>query len=249
MNTQQLVTLIKEDFAPDWSRTKILDTIDRGQKRLFSQDCPLSTFLNYSDIDFPLPIINTVAGTLKYDLTAANLVNTAGGAVALTVGGYTITARKARNVFIKATATTTNFDKFFTGEDFSWSGMNASWSKSWTGVQFQKVPIMPPHPKSGLENAYIQFAEDPGTHSDTYYVEFYYNAPDLTSESVPLAIDASRWADALIDYVVGHIENSQYGKSERINKFEQYWLKKFRSYANSGMSERVPLKFQARECG
>jgi hypothetical protein len=249
MNTQSLVTLIKEDFASDWSRTKILDTIDRGQKRLFSIDCPLTTFLNYSDVDFPLPIINTTAGTLKYDITAANLVNTAGGAVTLSIGGYTVTARKARNVFIKATTSVRNFDKFFYGEDFSWSGLNASWSKTWMGVQFQKVPIMPPHPKSGLENAFVQFVEDPGTHADTYYVEFYYNAPDLTSESIPLAIDAGRWADALIDYTVGHIENSQYGRSERLTKFENYWMKKFKSYGNAGMAERSPMKFQARECG
>lgn len=249
MDTQELVTTIKEDYAPDWSRSKILGYLDRGQKRMFNQDTPQSIFFNSSDDTFPIPILSTTAGTLEYAVSAANLVDSDGAAVTLTKNGYAITPRRVRSVFIQVSVSNqSDYDNLFYGDRFEWAGLNDNWSKKLYRVSFYKVPIIA-RDRSENEACKVQFVEDPGTEASKYYVEFYYGAISLSAETVPLTIDGDRWCDALIDYVVGQIEMSHYGKSERMDRFERYWMKRFRSSQNAGVEERKPSTMPVRECG
>lgn len=246
MDTREIVTSVKEDFAPDWSTEKILSYLDRCQKNLFSIDCPLTTFFSEGDTSFPLPILSTISGELTYSVIENNLVDSTGAVVQLTKNGYDVTIRKVKNVHVQKTTSSLN-NRFF-GEQFEWAGMLGSWTNRLTTLSFYIQPAIT-IPRTENEPAKIIFPEDPGTYDDRYYVECYYNPITLTSVDVPLSIDGNMWDEALIDGIVGLIEKSQYGRSEKYDIFQNYHKKKFRSYGTSGISNRSSLVMSTRECG
>jgi len=252
MNTQQLVSLLKEDFAPGYARSKLLSYISRAQNEMFNQDCAQMIFFNSSDASFPVPIISTIAGTLAYTPSAANLVDSNGGAVALTKNGYVISIRKIIRIFIQVSNTLTNYNNTFIGRDFSWSGLNDFWSRRLYDVCFQEVPTII-YDKTENEAAYFIFAEDPDTHTDRYYMEAYIGPVSLDSESIPLSVDGDKWCEAFVKAVRGYIEEARNGRSElldgdiRTGSFRKYWLPKFRNEMNSGSRQRRPFVFSTRE--
>lgn len=248
MDTQQIVTTIKEDYAQDWSRPKILDMLDRVQKKLFLNDCAQTIFMNPSDTMFPIPLLVTTAGTLSYPVTGAVLVSSTGAAVTLAKNGYAIACRRVKRVFI-ALSNVSSFDsRHFYGDTFAWSGVNAEWTKSFRNVTFCEIPAIL-YDRTENESARIQFAEDPGSTNNKYYVEFYHTPAELTTESVPLSIDGDMWDEALIDGVVGLIEKSQYGKSEKWDMFNMVWKRRFIGQMNANEDRRSPKQIPIRECG
>ena len=253
MNTQQLVTLIKEDFAPGYARTKILSYIARAQEELFNQDCAQMKFYNGSDIDLPIPLISTTAETLQYTPSESNLVDSEGNAISLTKNGYAVSVRKISKVFIQASDTSSAYNNTFIGENFDWSGINDNWSRKLYNIRFEGVPIII-HDRSDNQDAYFIFVEDPDTHTDRYYIEFYVGPVALDSESIPLSLDANKWSEAIIKAVRGYIEESRNGRSEHLDgdrrskSFRSYWLPTFRNSMNANSTERKPLRFPTRHC-
>lgn len=250
VSTQSLVTTLKDDYCQDFSRTKILAYLDRAQRGLFNQDAAQMVWLNSSDDEFPLPILQTTEGTLSYEISAANLVDSDGDAVTLTIGGYTVVPRKLRpatGVFIQS-AGVSNYSKSFSGERFDWAGVNSLWAKKLNKLRFYSVPGIP-YARTDIRGCTFQFAEDPGTTTDMYYVEFYVAPVSLTSESIPLSLEGDEWEEALIDGVVGYVEDVQNGRSERLQRFMSYWRPRFRNAMNAGMSQRKPMQMPIRECG
>lgn len=252
MSTQTLVSWIKEDFAPAHSRTKILQYVDRAQNEMFNQDCAQMTFLNHSDDEFPVPILSTTADTLNYTPSASNLVDSDGNAITLAVNGYSVSVRKIKRIFMQVSSLTTSYDNTFIGRTFDWAGINDNWSKKIYKVRYREVPTQP-FDKTDNEDAHLTFIEDPGTHTDRYYIEFYYGPVDLTSESIPMSIDSDKWAEAIFKAVRGYIEESLNGRSDlldgdrRTGSFRNYWLPKFRNSMNSGMEQKRPFVFETRE--
>lgn len=248
-STQELVSIIKNDYAPDWSRSKILELLNRAQKRLFNQDTEQSTWYNPNDDEFPFPILKTTAETLEYEITGSNLVDMNGNALSITQNGYAVTCRRIKHIFIMvASLSNSNYDRKFYGEQFNLTGINEYWSQRLYRLSFYKVPGNL-FDKTNLQNARFLFHEDPGTYADRYFVEFYYNPIELTSESIPLSLDGDKWEMALIDGTVGYIEDIENGKSDRMNKFETYWMRKFLSSQNENSDERRPFQMLVREAG
>lgn len=253
MNTQQLVSLIKEDYAPGYARTKILSYIERAQNEMFCQDCAQTKFYNGSDISFPVPILSTVAETLKYTPSESNLVDSEGNAISLTKNGYDITIRRIARVFINISSLSTSYNNTFIGRVFDWSGVNDYWTKLVNRIRYQEVPMIP-FDHDSTEDAHLIFAEDPGTHTDKYYIEFYYYPISLDSEQIPLTVDADKWTEAFIKATRGYIEESRNGRSEALDgpsnmgSFRNYWLPKFRNYKNAGDEMKRPYVFETREC-
>lgn len=253
MNTQQLVTLIKNDYAPGYARTKILDYIERAQNEMFNQDCAQMIFLNGSDDFLPIPILSTTEGTLNYTPSASNLVDSDGSAISLVKDSYSVSIRRIRRVFIDVSELNSSYDNTFIGRTFDWAGVNDSWSRRIYNIRYREVPIIP-YDKDNIEDARLVFAEDPGTHTDKYYIEFYVGPVSLDSESIPLSVNGDQWAEAFIKAVRGYIEESRNGRSEHLDgpardgSFRKYWLPKFRNSQNSGAQMRRPFVFQTREC-
>jgi hypothetical protein len=253
MNTQQLVSLIKEDFAPGYARTKILSYITRAQNELFNNDCAQTKFINGNDDSFPVPILSTTAGTLKYTPSASNLVDSGGDPISLAINGYDVDIRRIARVFINVSNIPSAYDNIFIGRTFDWAGINNNWSRRVYDIRYQEVPAIF-YDYSLAEDAYLVFAEDPGTHTDKYYIEFYYFPIDLDSESIPLTIDSGKWTEAIIRAVRGYIEESRNGRSELLDgsantgSFRNYWIPKFRNNMNAGIEQKSPYVFGTREC-
>lgn len=248
-STRELVATIKEDYAPDWSRQKILRFLDRAQRVMMKTDCAQTVWLNEDDEAFPFPVFATTAGTLSYDMSAANLVDSSGNPITPTVGGYEVKIRRIRHIFVAVgSLTSSNYDRKFFGEQFSLTGINPYWSQRLYRLSYYKVPG-DIRDKSGL-NPYPRFIfhEDPGDYSDRFYAECFYDPVPLTTEDIPLSIDGDQWEDAIIDGVVGMIEDVENGRSERLDRFRRYWLKKFTGYMNDHDNERRPHQMPIREC-
>jgi len=56
----------------------------------------------------------------------------------------------------------------------------------------------------------------------------------VTDDNIPLMVN-EQWHEALIDGVLGMTEYYQYGSSDRLQTFNEYWCKKF-----WGQSDRMP---------
>lgn len=247
--TSQLVTRVRDYYLPKWSRTAILDLLNITQKALFANDTSQTAFHTFTDPEFPFPILSTTAGTLTYSITGANLVNSAGAAVSLTWGGHAVTARRVRRVFLQITAIGAgSYTNQFYGQEFNLAGLNEYWSRRLSRTTFYEVPIKP-YDRTENEACKVMFVEDPGTYTDRYLVEFYINPIELDAETDVLSVDADKWGQALIDGVVGLAEDSMYGKSERLDKFSNYWMKKWCNSQNEGSDKLVSRQYVMREAG
>lgn len=234
------------DFLPDYSVAKRLEYLNRAQNRLWNNDCAPHVFLNYSDPAFPIPYLSTTEDTLSYNLSSATLLDSAGSSVALTVGGYAVIPRKVKQVFVDASSFINSTNLFY-GRDFMWAGINNTWQNIESSI-FQKVTTIL-EPVNGVQGARVTFPDDPGTHTDRYYVEFYYRCPQLTAVSVPMFVDATEWEMALIDGAVGYAEMVENGESRKYDKFEKYWVPKYTGRANALHEERSPASITQRPCG
>lgn len=248
-STRELVSIIKEDYAPSWGRTKILQYLDRVQRRLMIGDLSQTVWLNESDDSFPFPLLHTTAGNLSYDIDSSNLYDSDGNSVSPTIGGYSVSLVSVRHIFLAvASLANSNYDRKFFGEQFNLTGINEYWSQRLYRLSYFKVPgdIRDP---SGLDaDPRFTFHEDPGTTTDRYYVEAFYRPVQLTSESVPLSLDSNLWEGVLIDGVVGMIEDVENGRSDRLEKFRNVHVKKFRNYMNRHSNERRESQMPIREC-
>lgn len=254
MQTRELVSWIIEDFAPGYSRPKVLSYIRRAQNEVFNFDCAHTLFINKSDPAFPIPLLSTAEGVLSYTPSALNLVDSAGDPIALEVNGHPVNVRRIKRVFTQLQPNSPfNASKFY-GSTFSWAGVDEGYARRITKAMFRAVPaIMTEEVDS--EDAKVTFLEDPGTTTGTYYIEFYFGPIDLTSETVPMSIDSNKWAEAIFKAVRGYIEESRNGRTDLLDgprqsySFRGYWIPKIRSSFNAGIEQRRPYQFRSREFG
>jgi len=115
--------------------------------------------------------------------------------------------------------------------------------------KFEYPVVVSLYDRTNLEPARVVFAVDPGTYPDKYFVEFYYSPMPLETEFSVLTIDADKWEQALIDGAVGYYEDLQNGVSQRFEKFQTYWMKKFKEQSNSKLDKRYNLQIPVRRCG
>lgn len=247
--TQELVSIIKEDYSIKWSRLRILRFIDWAQKQLFNTDCAQHLFYFKDDPVFPYPVLKTTALQLDYVIDDDALVDSNGDDIAITYQGRSTTVRRIKRVFISVTSLAgSDYDRRWYGEEFTLVGVNEFYSRRLYRVFFYEVPIIIFN-KTNAGEARLIFGEDPKTTTDRFYVECYLNPVELTGEEIPLSIDGDEWEEALTDGVVGKIESIRNGKSERLDKFLTYWMKKFKGNQDFPDEKRTPKQFPVRECG
>ncbi|MFH1738206.1 MAG: hypothetical protein ABIH23_04305 [bacterium] len=247
---QALITTVKNNYAPKIGRTIILSCLNRAVRALFNQDCAQTTYYNDSDDTFPFPFLSTTDGTLSYEI-ATSLVDSDGTSVTPAVNSVTVTPRRVKRVFISsASMRTGEYSPNFRGESFSVTSVNPHWSvRPYYGTYTMVVGM--PVDKTDTQAAKFVFAENPGTHDDFFYAEFYYEHPELedaTGSTGTFLFDSNRWEQALIDGTVGFIEDFQHGESRRMERFFTHWAEKFKGEQNKGADQRRPAKFPVREC-
>lgn len=248
-NTQELLGIIKEDFAPDWGIPKLTQLLDRAQRYLMMNDCAQTVYLNRDDTVFPFPILSTTENNLKYDIDSTTLVDSSGNAVTPQINGYNVRLRRVRHLFIMVSdLASSNYDKKFYGAQIFPFGLNEYWSQRLYRVSYYKVPC-DIREASGLKDVpHITFFENQGTHDDRIFVEAFYDPYELTDYNTPLSLDGNKWEEALIDGVVGYIEDMENGRSERLEKFRTYWKKQFMNEGNAHVDERCGSGMPIRAC-
>ena len=244
---QSLVTTIQDDYAPKIGRTLLLGYINRAVQVLTGQDCAQTTYYNTSDDSFPFPYISTTTGTLEYEMTSSNLVDSDGATVSPAINGTTVAIRRVKRVIVSGTTMRTQqYNPNFRGESINLTGINPYWKSRLYYDNYQKVVGMPMDKTENQAAKWI-FAEDPGTETDVYLAECFWEHPTVDAESDTLLIDQQRWEQALIDGAVGYIEDFQHGESRRLEKFQTYWKKQFCGDMNIGFDSRRPRRFLHRE--
>lgn len=239
MSTKALIDRILP-HASGWNRIgtrSILDLIQRGQDELWDYDSPSMRFISTDNKGFP-PYLETTAGTYKYEITEANISAT----LSMNIGGtnYAVRAKNVIQIFVDVSST--DYNKRWIGEPFVHYYPNPySTDISRTVVATVAHTAFP-----ALENtaAYVIFKEDPGTETEKYFVEFTYETPRLTAETIPLSVPLV-YETALRDYAMGEIQMLSNGKiNEYQTKFEQYWKPRFRTemaqYRQHNNHEVVP---------
>jgi len=114
-------------------------------------------------------------------------------------------------------------------------------------LNFAEIPV---YTYTALQNtpARIIFKEDPGDTvlaDEKYYTEFTVEPLQLTSETIPLMV-AQDWEAAIIDGSLGYIEYYDYGRSDRLTTFHDYWAPKFWDAENENAMAQVtstPVRF------
>lgn len=151
------------------------------------------------------PYLKTVAGTYTYEIKGSNLSS---GTITLLLGGtsYTVVADLVRRIYTGDAEAQTECD-----------------------IAVETMPAL------GSANPTVIFPFDPGTEDTKYFVEFYWRAPRLVSESIPLVVPLE-FERALEEYVVAYMQECENGAvSDFTNKFESFWKPEFaRKFKSAG---------------
>jgi hypothetical protein len=207
----------------------ILKLIERGQDKLFDYDSPMTWWIGSENEGWP-PYLITDATNTKYSITAANLSNVT--ALTVNIGGtdYAVRAKRVLKVFVDAGMI--DYGKRFVGKTYS-SGFSNPYAIDTDRMMVADILV-----DSGiaLENtaAWLRFRELVGATTDQYFVLFTYEPPRLISEDIPLAVPLD-YEDALIDYVIGTIQQRANGKdNEWLQRFKYEHIPKWQHDSSAG---------------
>lgn len=220
-------------YAYGWSRPRILKLIEQGQDELRDFDHRDMAFIGTDNKGYP-PYLITTATTYRYDLnTAANL---SCGAPTVTVGGtaYSVRLMKCRRVFVDVSVSDYDVSRKFLGQAYSY-GFRNPYGSDPTRINIAEIPV---NKQIALENtgAQVEFIEDPGTSTTTYFVDSTYEAPRLSSESIPLVVP-SKYERALELYAIGRIQQYSNSRSnDALKEFYQFWKPDYEMLIGSGAS-------------
>jgi hypothetical protein len=228
MSTRTLLDKLVARASSGWNRStgkrNLLAEVQNGRDALINSLGEDRLFRGTDNKGFP-PYLKTVAGTYDYDITPENLSS---GAIDITIGGtkYSFVADIVRRLFVDVTeggydSTITWMSKPFLYADFNPYSLNTE------RLVISEVAVSS-RPSLGSAAPSVTFPVDPGTENTKYFCEFYYKAPPLISESIPLMIP-EEFEKALEDYVIGYIQECENGSpSNLFIRFEQYWKPEFK---------------------
>lgn len=209
MNTRSLIDRIVP-WCQGWSRSagpkNLLKVVQVAVDKLYDYDGDRYVYRGTDNQGFP-PYLKTVAGTYRYDITAANL---SCGAITKTIAGatHTLAARKINRVFTAS----------YNGRE----QIEIIPGTSQVGYENADTP------------PYFEFMSDPGTYDDMYFVEFVTGAPRLLSESIPIPVPAIYETD-IETFVIGYCQWRESGRpNDNITYFESKVIPKFRDMMAGG---------------
>ena len=251
MSVKALIDRIKP-YAKGWSRTGtkgILPLIQEGQDELFNWDSEYMHFVPTTNEGFP-PYLQTTDGTYRYSINATNI----GTPLVQSIGGTnrTVRCRRVLKVFVD-TSKDYDYQRRWLGDPYFISYRNP-YRRTNERMLVADVPV---RGSPSLENteAYVEFPENPGTTTDIYFIDFIWEPPRLTAETIPLVVPLT-YERALHDYALGMIEQESNGKEgERLKRFyegdlmrgRESWVDKFRNEVDIGATID-DWKTQLKEC-
>jgi len=234
-------------YASGWTRTgtrSILKLIEEAQDQLLDYDGHENRYIEAADNKGFPPYLLTTTGTYTYPLSSTYL---SCGALFRTIGGtdYTVRAKKCLRVFRDVSKGDYGTGRY-TGKTFFYVNPS-SYSVHTDRIAMVKVEV---NSYQALENtvARVEFLEDPGTTTTTFFVEFTWEAPRLASESIPLCIPLG-YERALEVYAMGRIQRFSNGQPNAYEaEFENLWKPRFRSEVLTGGANQNSRETQPRTC-
>jgi len=243
LTTKELVFQFKEDYAKNTSVDKILQYLDKVQRRAFLHNNVATIFLNGSDSHFPYPILETQEGILEYTIGKDAFVNFDGTPIVVNVDNVPLEVSEVVEVFKGSVSSNAYYDYGRVG----YNGRAYGREKLIFGRAFEVMPVRI-MPRTQDSDPKIIFQRDPktkvadGVSEDVYYVECSVAPRRITSVEIPLSINTDKWEDMLIDGMLGELQKVLYGESKVAMKFEKEWLPKFAGYCNKNLNDWEPIE-------
>jgi hypothetical protein len=235
MSTKTLLDRLVPRASSGWSRStgnrSLLKIIEQGQDALVGALGEKRIWRGSDNAGFP-PYLQTTAGTYIYEVKAANL---SCDAIALLINGtsYTVIPDLVKRIFIDVTLAGYNTGISWLGQPALYADLNpyANLNERLMVSQVfcETLPAM------GPGYPVVTFPFDPGTETAKYFCEFYWRAPRLDSETIPLIVPPE-FERALEEYVIGYMQECENGSpSDFTEKFDTYWKPEFvRKFSSAG---------------
>ena len=216
MSTRSLVAEIQLK-APNWTAEgtpSILQLLQRAQDYLFSQASRFSLYRDPLTGDFPY--LATTANQREYTMSNINM---------------TIESQ-VRSLRIYDVSEV--FADFQTVSDYSLNTINGVGAIAGQIVSYNFIP----YPALEATACRIVLTDDPGTTSTKYQLKMMIEPLRLTSLSIPLMVSRN-YESVLMEGVLGYIENTDYGRSDRQKRFEEVLAPQFWS---DGATRNMPRR-------
>lgn len=205
--------------APGWQRDgskSVLAMMNRAQNYLFSKPSVQSIYVDPATGDYPFLV--TVAGQRAYTIPG----------VTMTIGGVPDTPIRIKQVY-EVLAKNQNLLVNQNGFQINDYGViqNMRYIDGTAGdeVYYNFTPVA----AKELDDAKVIFPFDPGAATTKYQIKALIEPAQLLSDTIPLMVEMDDEM-ALIEGALGYIEFFDYGRSDRMDRFEQmyaprYWAK------------------------
>lgn len=205
--------------APAWQRDgsrSVLSMMNRAQNYLYSKPSLQSVYVDPATGDYPF--LNTVAGQFSY--TIPNILVTLGG-----VPNTSLRVKQVYELFAKNQNLIVN-DYGFNIDDYNVIKNMRHVDKT---IGDEAYYSFTPIAAKELDDAKIIFPFDPGTKTGIFQIKCMVEPLQLTADTIPLSVEQDDEM-AIIEGALGYIEFYDYGRSDRMDRFEQmyaprYWSK------------------------
>ena len=231
-------------YSGESSRTRLLALIAEGQDEILNSNGTGLVYRDPLNLGFP-PYLITVAGTVSYEIIAANL---SCGQPVMRMGAtdYAVRATRVMKVFVDAQKADYDYGRRWMGKPYIIYNPNP-YGSAQDRVVVADVPVKSHAALEGTP-CRVMFPEDPGASTQKYFVQFTIEAPRLLSESIPLALP-KRFEPALRAYVMGTLQTLQHGRrSELLAEFYDVWVPKYQQEEDALGAEIETLETPTRMC-
>jgi hypothetical protein len=198
--------------APNWSRDgsrSILAMLNRAQNFAFKKPTTISTYIDPATGDYPF--LATATPTRDYEIPDVNIeVDPDVGPVPIRISN--IFEIFSENIILNDYGAMTAISRYIKEIE----GTKVNWKFT-------------PKPALQDKRARVIFPFDPGTYPERYKMRAVIEPLQLTSDSIPLMVPQDD-EEMLIEGALGYIEYFDYGRSDRMDKFErqlapEFWAK------------------------
>jgi hypothetical protein len=239
LTTKELIAGIKEDYANSFSTDRLVRYLDRVQRMVFLDETWALEYFNNDDPVFPYAILPTVEGQLSYTIEDGVLQDSNGDPLDITYEGKSVAVNRVLNVFtddfnnidyntsIGGNTRLGYGDRGFVPDDLCVKIRGRTFYKASV-----RTTALSPNRKPT-----VTFLYNPDNNVGHYYIALGLVPTKIGATASTMMLNVDKWERALIDGVVGECELAVNGKSDRADKFLNYWVPKIRDSYNEGMED------------
>lgn len=276
LSTRGLLSLIQR-YMPEEPQSQVVEHLNRAYLKLATNDIPDFSYLvcNRKDLEFSFPVLKRTyidpllvdpdaPMPICVDILATNFEDELGNSIAtvddilFNYRGIGVTCRKINAFFVRKSQernyfpiNQTPYEPFspYYNDGYAGRGLLALRGN----LEFSRFPGNF-RPASQIAPANVFFNSRPygdvlSSEVGDIYIDFWFTPPVLTNADSLMLLDTDKWQSELINGSVGYWEDQVNGFSEKMEKFEKFDRKEFKSEGNSNMHNRGNSEFKVRSIG